>query len=117
LIYDKILTTPSRKYKKKSDRLYDHSAWRFIDQQFTHLFDKDQEFPKRKYGQITTAPWNIPTRAMQLNYCVEFISTGYASVDLEFLDPVTEEERKQRIYAESGYWFKKKVEFSLHIQR
>lgn len=66
---------------------YDYESWRIISKDLTELNAENKEWPKYRYGTVTTAPLRYSEKKLHIHYRIEFASESLAVLEFAFHHP------------------------------
>lgn len=81
---------------------YDFECHRILSTEIRHLDDESKEWPKYRFGTLTTSPVKYPDKVLTVHYRVEFTSNQSASVEFAFTHPRLGKEVKHTAEATLG---------------
>lgn len=83
--------------RRKRKILYDYECYRILAQDLLLLESPNKDWPKVKYGTVTTATEQNPGNKLEVHYSVEFTSSQTAKVEFRFYDPFLQGQQEQSL--------------------
>jgi len=88
--------------KPKRQVPYDFESWRIISKDLTELNATNKDWPKYRFGTVTTSPAKYPSRTLEIHYRIEFITESIANLEFAFNHPRLGKEVKHAAEAKLG---------------
>lgn len=88
--------------RKKRTIPYDFESYRILTNEITEFNAENKEWPKYRYGTVTSSPWKYPNKVLKINYRIEFTSSMTANVEFAFDHPISHKPVKHAAEAMLG---------------